>query len=79
MTSAANNSRVLLITGAASGIGAATARRFISEGRSVAINYLEDGQRDAAMSMAAAATKPGQKALAIKADVAKDEHCRRLV
>jgi NAD(P)-dependent dehydrogenase (short-subunit alcohol dehydrogenase family) len=69
----------VLITGAASGIGAATARRFISERWSVAINYLEDGQRDSAINIARAAARPGQRAIAIKADVAKDEDCRRLV
>src|SRR5438034_6117382 len=69
----------ILVTGAASGIGAATARRFIAEGWSVAINYLDSTQRDAAAAIAADAKQPGQKAVAIEGDVTRDADCRRLV
>jgi NAD(P)-dependent dehydrogenase (short-subunit alcohol dehydrogenase family) len=70
---------VVLITGAASGIGAATARRFIREGWSVAINHLDATQADAAAAISAQATQPGQRAIAIAADVTQDSDCQRLV
>jgi len=71
--------RVVLVTGAASGIGAATARRFIREGWDVAINHLDAGQRDAAQALAASATAPGQRAIAIAGDVTRDADCMQLV
>jgi 3-oxoacyl-[acyl-carrier protein] reductase len=70
--------RVVLITGAASGIGAATTRRFIREGWCVAINHIE-GQHDAAQTLAASAQAPGQRAIAVAADVTRDADCVRLV
>ena len=75
----ARERRAILITGAASGIGAATARRFISEGWLVAINYLDASQRDAANGIAAGAAAPGQKAAALAGDVTRDGDCRALV
>lgn len=70
--------KAILITGAASGIGAATARRFIAEGWHVAINHL-DGQDDAAMAVAKLATGVGQKAVTLKGDVTRDADCCALV
>src|SRR5262245_4776333 len=63
----------ILITGAASGIGAATARRFVAEGWSVAVNCLDATQLQAAKAIA------GEKGLVLEGDVSKDEDCRRLV
>ena len=60
--------RAVLITGAASGIGAATARRFIVEGWSVAINYLDETQREAANELAGTAASSGQSAAALEGD-----------
>ena len=39
---------VVLISGAASGLGAATARRFLREGWRVAINHVDAAQKEAA-------------------------------
>jgi 3-oxoacyl-[acyl-carrier protein] reductase len=71
--------RSVLITGAATGIGAATARRFLKEGWSVALNYLDDAQLALAQQIGAGATKPGQKAIAVKGDVSRDADCRAMV
>jgi 3-oxoacyl-[acyl-carrier protein] reductase len=71
--------RAVFITGAATGIGAATARRFVKEGWSVALNYLDDGQRELAAKLAAGATQPGQKAVTLMGDVSRDADCRAMV
>ncbi|MDH5540058.1 MAG: SDR family NAD(P)-dependent oxidoreductase, partial [Rhizobacter sp.] len=63
-------SRSILITGAASGIGAATARRFIREGWHVAVNHLDASQLEAAAALAASGG-PGRRGIAIEADVTR--------
>jgi 3-oxoacyl-[acyl-carrier protein] reductase len=69
--------RSILITGAASGIGAATVRRFIQEGWRVAVNHVDAGQRDAASALAAGA--PAGCGIAIEGDVTRDADCVDLV
>lgn len=66
--------RAILITGGASGIGAATARRFVKEGWRVAVNYL-----DAAQKADAQAIVKGTPGIAIEGNVTRDEDCKRLV
>ncbi len=70
--------RAVLVTGAASGIGAATACRFIQEGWQVAINHLDASQHAAATALARSAG-PGPRAIAIEGDVTRDADCVRLV
>lgn len=70
--------RTVLVTGAASGIGAATARRFLREGWNVVINHL-DGQQAEAQAVASLPTLPGQRALCLVGDVTQDADCVRAV
>jgi NAD(P)-dependent dehydrogenase (short-subunit alcohol dehydrogenase family) len=68
--------KVMLITGASRGIGAATATLAAARGYAVAINYRE--RRDAADRIAADVRKLGRAAVAIQADIGKPEEIRRL-
>ncbi len=62
--------RVVLITGASRGIGAATARLAAERGDDVAINYTRD--TDAAQAVVAACRVLGVRAVAVCADVADE-------
>lgn len=62
--------RVLLITGASRGIGAATALLAAAQGWDVAVNYVHD--RSAADTVAAAVRAQGRRAITLQADVADD-------
>ena len=68
--------RVALVTGAGSGIGEATARRFAADGAVVVINDV-DGDR--ARAVAAAIGKEGGKAAAIEANVTRRDEVERMV
>jgi len=68
--------RVMLITGASRGIGAATARLAAARGYAVAINYV--ARKDAAETVAADVRQAGRKALIIQADIGKPEDIARL-
>ncbi|AJF00422.1 SDR family NAD(P)-dependent oxidoreductase [Pandoraea apista] len=72
------NFPVCLVTGAATGIGAATALRFAREGWAVAINNFDDSTRAAAESVAAQCRDAGAQTLVIDADVGDDAACRRM-
>jgi NAD(P)-dependent dehydrogenase (short-subunit alcohol dehydrogenase family) len=69
--------KILLVTGASRGIGAAVALAAAREGYRVAINYLSD--RAAAEKVAAEIEKAGSKALLVKADVAREDEIKRLL
>ena len=68
-----------LITGAGTGIGAATARELARRGLSVAINHLGAPDRDAAEAVAAQCRALGAKVLLLPADVGEEKSCRALV
>ncbi|MFZ2653256.1 MAG: SDR family oxidoreductase [Burkholderiaceae bacterium] len=70
--------RSVLVTGAATGIGAATIGRFIKEGWQVAVNYLDASQREAATALAASGG-PLRRGIAIEGDVTRDADCVKLV
>ncbi|MGI9597572.1 MAG: SDR family NAD(P)-dependent oxidoreductase [Acidimicrobiales bacterium] len=76
MTSAALENRVAIVTGAGSGIGAATAVRFASEGAAVvAVDIRGSKAQDTATSIVDA----GGHALAIEADVSQAGDVERMV
>lgn len=61
--------RIVLVTGAQQGIGAAMALEFAASGADVAINWLDD--EDAALRVADGVRATGRRALTIGADVAQ--------
>jgi NAD(P)-dependent dehydrogenase (short-subunit alcohol dehydrogenase family) len=68
--------KVVLITGAGRGIGAATAKLAAKRGWAVCVNYLRN--RDAAESVVADVRKAGGRAVAIAADVSSESEIVRL-
>ena len=69
--------RVILITGASSGVGLATARRFTALGRCV-VMAARDRERLRAAADDVAARGDGAEVLAVPADVGRAEECERL-
>lgn len=69
-------SKVVLITGASRGIGAATARLAAEQGYAVCVNYRRD--RDAAQRVLGAIEAIGGRAVAVQADVAVEADVLRL-
>lgn len=68
--------RVLLISGASRGIGAATARLGAARGYDIAVNYTSNA--GAAEAVVAEAERAGARAVAIQADVAREADVERL-
>ena len=68
-------SRILLITGAGRGIGAATARLAAARGYDVAVNYLRDEK--AADDVVGAVRAAGRRAVAIQGDMAVEQDIAR--
>jgi 3-oxoacyl-[acyl-carrier protein] reductase len=71
--------QVVLISGAASGLGAATARRFLKEGWRVAINHFDASQKEAAEMIVAQVNVPRTASFTVEGDVTKDADCVRMV
>lgn len=67
------NSRVAIVTGSASGIGAATAMELSRRGWRVVVNYSKSKEK------AEQTIKNCAEAIAVQADVGEDAQCRRLV
>jgi len=70
-------SKVMLVTGASRGIGAAVARLAGAKGYDVAVNYAR--ARDRAEEVVADIEKAGRRAVAIQADMGKEDDILRLL
>lgn len=68
--------RVMLITGGARGIGAATAKLAAAQGDAVAVNY--ERSRDRAEALVAEIEGAGGRAMAVQADVAQEDQIWRM-
>ncbi len=68
-----------LITGSSSGIGAGVAIAFAAEGADVAVNHPGADQRDDAAVVCAAVESAGRRAVAIEADVSREDEAAVLV
>lgn len=69
--------KVIIVTGASKGIGAATAEALGAEGASVVVNYASD--RAGAEKVVSAITKTGGKAVAVGGDVSKETEAKGIV
>jgi 3-oxoacyl-[acyl-carrier protein] reductase len=69
--------KVVLITGASTGIGAAAARAFAEEGSKVVVHY--NASKDAADKVAREVKSAGGEALLVGGDVTKSANVRRIV
>jgi 3-oxoacyl-[acyl-carrier protein] reductase len=69
--------KVALVTGASSGIGAATARLLASRGAAVAVNYHRSEER--AKELVEEILSAGGRAIAVHADVTDEQQVRALV
>ena len=69
--------RVILITGASSGVGAALAEQLAGMGARVVVNYSRSAE--AAEAVVSRITSAGGQALAVQADVSEEADCKRLV
>ena len=69
--------KVVLVTGASTGIGAACAKAFGALGCNVAVHY--NSSRAAAMAVAEAVEKAGGEALVVQGDLRSSTECERIV
>ncbi|HEB90943.1 MAG TPA: SDR family oxidoreductase [Deltaproteobacteria bacterium] len=69
--------KAAIVTGAGTGVGRQTALRLAEQGCSVLVNYSRS--REGAEAAAADCERLGVKAIAVRADVSRDEDCRAMV
>jgi 3-oxoacyl-[acyl-carrier protein] reductase len=71
------NGKVAIVTGSATGIGAATAQKLAESGCNVVVNYTKSEKE--ARKTVAACKACGVETILCRADVSADEDCRRMV
>lgn len=76
MSPVAHSSPVAIITGAASGVGAATAKMLAGKGYNVLVNY--NRSADLAQQVVQDCLKLGVEAISVQGDVSDDEVCKHL-
>jgi len=69
--------KAAIVTGGGTGVGRQTALRLAEQGCSVLVNYSRS--QEGAEAAAADCAKLGVKAIAVRADVSRDEECRAMV
>jgi len=68
-----NEAKVVVVTGGASGIGAACVRRFLAGGWKVVVNYFLDSEQAAAEALAT-----DGRGIVVQGDVSRDADCRNI-
>jgi len=68
-----------IITGGDSGIGKAVAIAFAREGADVLISYLDETEEKDAKDTANFVEKAGRKAILVRGDISKEQHCKEIV
>ncbi len=71
--------RNAIVTGAASGIGKATAERLGAEGASVCVNYYSERERGDAEAVVSTIEQAGTRAFAFQADIGEESAVERMV
>lgn len=77
MNAAFESNHIVVVTGASSGIGAATAIAFARQGARVALHYNRGADR--CLDVAATIATGGGRADVFQGDLSRSEHCRRLI
>ena len=77
MNTSSSTTKVAIITGSATGVGAATAHLLATKGWNVVINYTKSEKE--AIETVAKCEAEGVETLLVKADVSDDEACRKMV
>ena len=77
MTDMKENKKVALVTGSATGVGAATCHQLAAKGWNVVINYSKSAKE--AEQTAKSIQKLGQDVLVIQADIASNQQCQEMV
>lgn len=70
--------KLVVVTGGASGIGAACVKHFSSNDWNVCISYFLDSELEAAAAIADQARRDGADAITVQADVTNDDDCRQI-
>jgi len=73
---ASGETKAFIVTGSSTGVGAATAVQLARQGAGVVVNYSKSAGE--AEETAHACTKAGGSAIVVRADVSKDEDCKKL-